>query len=269
MQVVAGGGVVATSYRTLPRFKAVRAASIAEAVVALREADRPAVLAGGTDLPARFNEGFQPTHLIDISRIPDLRRISVENDCLVIGASVTHAQGSANPEVQRCIPGFASAWARIANVRIRISATLGGNVMARRTRYEGAIFLTCLDARLRVATTTGVTEQPIEAIWSGEAPRGLLTHIVIPLLPGLRLDYERSLRPIMTQALCIDAQGNGRVVTATEHVVPRVSTVVNGIPDSAFAHASYGDPVTGDAYINRVARVLADRQLARLGRNAA
>lgn len=269
MQVLDGGGYIASSFRTLPRFKAVRATSVAEAVRALDEAERPAVLAGGTDLPARFNEGFQPTHLIDISRIADLRRIAVENDLLLIGAAVTHAAGAGNPDVQRSIPGFAAAWARIANVRIRLSATLGGNVMALRTRYEGAILLTCLGARLRFATASGQAELPIESIWSGEAQKRLLTHIVIPLRRGLRLDYERSLRPIMTQAISIDAEGNGRVVTATEYIVPRVSAIMKGATDATFASAGCGDPVTSDAYVNRVARVFAARQLARLGKVAA
>lgn len=268
MRFVSDSGCIATSFRTLPRFRAVRAATIAQAASALGEADRPAVLAGGTDLPARFNEGFQPTDLIDISRIAELRGIAVDGGSLVIGAAVTHAAGASHPEIERCIPGFASAWSRIANVRIRLSATLGGNLMARRTRYEGAILLTALDARLRFAGPTGGAEVPVEALWSGEAPPGLLTHIVIPLRPGLRLDYDRSLRPIMTQALAVDMQGNGRIVTATEHVVPRMVAVIGCAPGTAFGTARYADPVTSDDYINRVSRVLCLRQLERVGRVA-
>ena len=100
-------------------------------------------------------------------------------------------------------------------------------------------------------------------------PNGLLTHICVPTRPGLRLDYDRTLRPILTQALALDAGGNGHIVTATEHVAPRVAVVAARQPQSPFSTARFGDPVTSDVYINRVAGVLASRQFERLTKSAA
>lgn len=260
MKHVTTAGYVPTSFRTLPRFRLVRARTIDEAVAALSEATNPAVLAGGTDLPARFNEGFTPSDLIDISRLDALRQIEVRDGALHIGATVTHAAGSTHFDIQRLIPGFAAAWTRIANVRIRLSATLGGNLMARRARYEGAILLAALDARLRFVSIAGETEVPISAFIPGAAiPRhALLTLIIIPLRPGLSLDYDRSLRPIVTQAVATDATGQVKVVTATEHVMPQIETATQ------LTQLRFADPVTSDAYLNRVRATLLARQLQRL-----
>ena len=262
-------GYVATSFRTLPRFRAHRVSTVAEAVNAIAMAERPAILAGGTDLPASFNEGFQPTDVIDISRVAELQQIARDGDRLSIGAAVTHAVGASDALISQSIPGFAQAWARIANVRIRLSATIGGNLMARRTRYEGAILLSALDATLCFATAAGRVDCPVAAIWTDSLPSGLLTHICVPTRPGLRLDYDRTLRPILTQALALDAGGNGHIVTATEHVAPRVAVVAARQPQSPFSTARFGDPVTSDVYINRVAGVLASRQFERLTKSAA
>ncbi len=238
---------------------------MSETVAALSEWDRPAILAGGTDLPAQFNEGFQPGALIDISRIAALRTISIQAGAIIIGAAVTHAAGATDAILHQHLPAFAAAWSRISNVRIRLSATLGGNVMARRTRYEGALLLTALGAQLRFVKAAGQFEMPVENIWEAAPPSALLTAIVIPLRPGLRLSYDRSMRPIATQAAAIDAAGEGRLVTATEHVRPHIVPIRNGSPIPAGTPIAFGDPVTSDAYLNRLAAVLAARHIKSLG----
>jgi carbon-monoxide dehydrogenase medium subunit len=262
MKLVAAAGLIPSSFRTLPPFGLVRAATVAEAVRALADSKDPAVLSGGTDLPARFNEGFTPTDLIDLSRIAELRQVTLAAESLEIGATVTHAGGSAHPLVLKHLPSLAHAWSRIANVRIRFSATLGGNLMARRTRYEGAILLSALGARLRFATADGTSEFPVEAIWTPHIPSAaLLTSIVIPLRDALTLDYARELRPIMTQAVALDATGAGRIVTATEHAVPCVRPLKASV---AHGELELADPVTSTAYLRRVSDVLLGRQLERM-----
>ena len=266
MRLVEKAGLIACSFRTLPPFKLVRAATVREAVSALASAERAAVLAGGTDLPARFNDGFSPSHLIVISGISLLHSIAVVDGALEIGAAVTHADGSRHPLVKQNLSGFATAWSRIANVRVRFSATLGGNVMARRARYEGALLLTALGATLRFATTNGDIDLPAQQIWNTELPReALLTTIRIPLGPSLRFEYDRGLRPILTQAVAVDDAGLHCIVTGTEHVQPRVRTASD---DGRLEPTTFSDPVTSDDYLNRVSEVLLVRQMGRLNARA-
>jgi carbon-monoxide dehydrogenase medium subunit len=243
----------------------VRAATIAEAVDALANAGRAAVLAGGTDLPARFNEGFAPTDVIDISRLRDLRTVTVVGDALEIGATVTHAMGAAHALTRQHLPSLSKAWSRIANVRIRFSATIGGNLMARRTRYEGAILLSALQARLRLQSASGISEIPVEDIWTAELPpSALLTHIIVPLRKGIRFDYARDLRPIMTQAVAFDDSGAGRVVTATEYAAPCIRVLALNDPQRAHGELDLADPVTSLAYLRRASAALLARQLERM-----
>jgi carbon-monoxide dehydrogenase medium subunit len=267
LKLVATAGFIPTSFSTLPRFRLVRAANVAAALTALGDAERPAILAGGTDLPARFNEGFAPTDLVDVSRVAALRDIMVTDRGIEIGATVTHAAGSTHPVLHRHLPSLAEAWARIANVRVRLSATLGGNLMARRTRYEGSILLSALAARARFAASSGAIELPVEDIWSADLPRdALLTAIVVPLRRGLRLDYARDLRPVMTQAVALDDAGEGRAVLATEHVVPSIRALDGAEPHGVWDDLDIADPVTGAGYVRQVGSALLRRQLTRLRR---
>ena len=240
--------------------------TIAEAVAAIADNEAPAVLAGGTDLPARFNEGFCPSTLVDISRIEELQKVTLTNGTIRIGAAVTHAAGCAHPLVREKLPSFARAWSRIANVRIRFSATLGGNLMALRTRYEGSILLSALGARVRLQSSSGELECAVNDLWTLTQPKhALLTVIEIPLRKGLRLDYERDLRPIMTQAVAVDDDGPGQVVTATEHVIPNVRTLSNPMDaNSVQGEIEFNDPVTRTSYIRQVSPTLLGRQLDRI-----
>ena len=265
MKVVATAGLVPSSFRTLPCFNVTRAASIADAIKAVGQAERPAFLAGGTDLPAQFNEGFIPSDLIDLSRIDDLRKVTLANNAIEIGATVTHAAGSTDLLVCKHLPSLASAWARIANVRIRFSATLGGNLMARRTRYEGAILLSALQARLRLQSAAGETEIPVEDVWTKRVPSAaLLTHIIIPLRNNIRLDYARDLRPIMTQAVGLDDSRTGRIVTATEYAVPCVRLLKAANREAVQGDLDLADPVTSAGYLRSASDALLVRQLERM-----
>ena len=198
--------------------------SIADALVCLAQCEQPVVLAGGTDLVAQYNEGLMPAALIDISGIDTLRQLRSEDGVLQIGALVTHNVGSSHVLVRNLVPGFARAWSRIANPRIRFRATLGGNLMARRTRYETALLLQALEARLSVVTDRETLQLGVEAVWQGLLPeRALLTEVQVDTRMLLAFDYERSLRPLMTQAVTLWRQADGlrlHLVLATEYLPP-------------------------------------------------
>jgi hypothetical protein len=89
----------------------------------------------------------------------------------------------------------------------------------------------------------------------------LLTTIVIPLRKGLRMDYARDLRPIMTQAVVLEDDAPGRVVTATEFIVPRIRALKDDTADGALDAV---DPVTSTTYIAKVSDTLLARQLERM-----
>jgi carbon-monoxide dehydrogenase medium subunit len=260
-----------------------RPASVQAALDCLAQADDPALLAGGTDLVAKYNEGLTPRALIDLSRIDALRQVRVQDGVLHIGALVTHHAGSADAQVRTLVPGFARAWSRIANPRIRFRATLGGNLMARHTRYEGALLLQALQAQLHFASATGSERVSVDAIWQGGLPeRAVLTAIEVDTNQLLAFDYERSLRPLMTQALAVWRQADGLRLTlalATENLAPvNLSLDLPGLNPQQLAPraaaiardllaplpSSFADSQVTADYARRVGAALLARQLESL-----
>lgn len=224
MEHLQSAGLLPTSARSLMPLRLWQPASVAEAMACMAQSAHPVVLAGGTDLVAQYNEGLTPSDLIDISRMDALRQLRQDDGVWHIGALVTHDAGSAHAQLRSQVPGFARAWSRIANPRIRLRATLGGNLMARRTRYECAVLLQALQARLNFATAHEALQLGVEALWQGAGPEhALLTGVEIDTRALVAFDYERSLRPLMTQALSVWSVPAGvrlHLVLATEYLPP-------------------------------------------------
>jgi len=117
---------------TYPAFHLHRPESLDEAIGLLTTyGDDSALMAGGTDLLPAFGDSLNPrTHVIALSGIPELRRISPS----AIGACVTLADLTTNsfglPPVLR------DAARGVAGPAVRSSATIGGNlILSGRCKY--------------------------------------------------------------------------------------------------------------------------------------
>ena len=277
MYEVAQAGLISASYRDIPPFPVVTPATVEAAVATMADTDAPVPYAGGTDLCGAVREGKPIGTLIWLKRLDELRGVMVDGGALSIGALTTHAQG-ASSGAATAIPGLADAWSQLGKMRIRLSGTAGGNLMARHTRYEMSILLTALGGTARFASAGGEADLTPGEIWDrAEPPRSLLTRLSIPLAAGLRLDYDRSLRPLFTQALVLwsDSAGRaqGRAVIATEYLRPvaldldPVGTDAKAIAAAAFEAlpADFADPASGHAWLRRAGAAVLARQLSRQG----
>jgi len=84
-------------------------------------------LAGGqTLIPTLKQRLRQPSDVIDLSRIKDLRGVSAGKDSLTIGAMTCHADVASSADVRRLIPGLAALAAEIGDPAVRECGTLGG-----------------------------------------------------------------------------------------------------------------------------------------------
>ena len=90
-------------------------------------------LAGGTDLGERLHSGTTQTPVIDITRLPNLDRITIGDGGAVIGALVRIAELGRHAEAQASYPGLTAIARTIATPQIRELATVGG-VLCQRTR---------------------------------------------------------------------------------------------------------------------------------------
>ncbi|MEU9118824.1 xanthine dehydrogenase family protein subunit M [Streptomyces sp. NPDC048506] len=104
-----------------------------QGVVALLDAEPGArLLGGGTNLVDLMKAGVErPGLLIDVRELP-LDRIEVtDGGGLRIGATVTHSDLAAHPEVRRRYPALAQAVLAGASGQLRNMATVGGNLLQR------------------------------------------------------------------------------------------------------------------------------------------
>lgn len=178
----------------MERFEYIRATSLAEAVALLNEpglTSRP--LAGGTDLVLLLHASPpRCERVVDISLLPELRRIHQEGDRIIIGAAATHAEVAASPLVSQTAAVLSQACRQVGAVQIRNMATLGGNVANAAACADTLPALVCLDAVARVVTSQGEYEWPVAELVRGPhrtqiPPGGLLVALsyLIPR-PGSR-----------------------------------------------------------------------------------
>ncbi len=284
LALASGAGLVAPSARSLPRFRLVRPSTIVDAVAAHAEAGEGAVYhCGGTDLVAQFREGLQPSTLVALGAVRELTEIDSRDGSLLVGAGVDHHAGSSAPLVCSLAPSLAEAWGRVANVRIRLRATIGGNVMSRRPRYEMSVLLSALDARLHFQDTDGAHVYTVADVWDGLVPQhALMTRVEIPRVGAARFAYDRSLRPTMTLAVALREQGQrllGRAAIGSEYrpvhaadfsvehsrcteedLADLATRVMDSLPDTI------GDAVVSARYRRRAGAVLLHRRLLELTR---
>ncbi|MEO8554192.1 MAG: xanthine dehydrogenase family protein subunit M [Kofleriaceae bacterium] len=106
-----------------------RPTSIADAVALLKQKPEAKLLAGGQSLlPVLKLELAEPTDLISLAGIQELRDIRVDGDRIIIGALVTHAAVSESADVKKHIPALATLAGWIGDAQVRNRGTIGGSV---------------------------------------------------------------------------------------------------------------------------------------------
>lgn len=106
-----------------------RPTRIEEASKILSEAPEGKFLAGGmTLLPTLKQRLANPSDLIDLSDIEELRTIHAETNGLTLGAMVTHDEVAHHPDVLRIIPALTQLAGEIGDPQVRNRGTIGGSL---------------------------------------------------------------------------------------------------------------------------------------------
>jgi carbon-monoxide dehydrogenase medium subunit len=106
-----------------------RPATVGEAVALVKGASAGKYLGGGQSLlPVLKLEMAEPSDLVSLARITELRGIRTEPGKVLIGASTTHAEVAASHDVRREIPGLAHLAESIGDAQVRNRGTIGGSV---------------------------------------------------------------------------------------------------------------------------------------------
>ncbi|WP_159715778.1 FAD binding domain-containing protein [Geminicoccus flavidas] len=106
-----------------------RPGSVADAVKLLADHPDAKLLAGGqTFIPTLKQRLAQPSDVIDLGGIAELRGIRAEGDNLVIGAMVKHGEVMRDATVKSMIPALADMAGVIGDTQVRNRGTLGGSI---------------------------------------------------------------------------------------------------------------------------------------------
>jgi carbon-monoxide dehydrogenase medium subunit len=218
----------------LRRFTLHQPQTVTEAAEMLAQyGEKGRLYAGGTELLlAMKHDLLRYEHLVDVKTVPDLDKTEIQNSSLRIGATATHRAIERSPLVREHFPVITEMARHVANVRVRGTGTLGGNLCFAEPHSDPATLLLALEARAQVQGRTGVRTLTMDELLVGAyetalAPDELLTAIEIPLPAKSQraayLKFQIKERPTLGLALVMDVQEGGNLISKTRAVVGSVS----------------------------------------------
>lgn len=171
----------------LRRFRLEEPETVAEASELLgRFGESAKVYAGGTELLLAMKEGLvQYERLINVKGLKGLNEVSAEDGVIRIGALCTHHELETSALLREKLPALHTLEQNVANVRVRQSGTLGGNLCFAEPHADPGTLLMALGARLVAETSSGKREIAaeeffVDAYETSLQADELLTEIRIP-----------------------------------------------------------------------------------------
>jgi carbon-monoxide dehydrogenase medium subunit len=148
------------------------------------------VFAGGAHLTILMKQGlYQPKTLINIKKIASLGNISFDaKKGLTIGALVTHRAIETSAVIREKFPVLSEAEREVANIRVRMMGTVGGNLASGEPLTDLSQIFIALDGKLKIAKPKGSRTIAVEELFvdfyeTSLAQDEILTHVILPPLP--------------------------------------------------------------------------------------
>jgi aerobic carbon-monoxide dehydrogenase medium subunit len=182
-------------------FKYHRATSARQAVNLLAKSEDAKLLAGGhTLLPTMKNRLAQPSAIIDLGKVAELRGIEQKGRTIVVGAMTTHAEVAASAVVRTALPGLAALAEGIGDPHVRHKGTIGGSVANNDPSADYPAGLMALNALI----VTNKRRMPADDFFQGMFATALeegemILRIIFPV--GAKFAYAKFPNPASRYAL--------------------------------------------------------------------
>src|SRR5205807_418102 len=210
--------------------------TIAEASRMLAEfGENGRLYAGGTELLlAMKHDLLRYEHLVDVKTIADLNKIEVKNGSLVVGSTATHRAIERSPVVKQNLPVLSEMETKVANIRVRATGTLGGNLCFAEPHSDPATLLLALDAKAQIHGKSGQKTVAIDKLITGAYETSLstdeiLTAVEIPVLSKSQraayVKFQTHERPTLGLAFVLDIDDAGHQIRKARAVVGSVSAI--------------------------------------------
>ncbi len=155
-------------------------------------------IAGGTDVMVAITGelGPIPEHMLDLSRLEELRGISLENGALVLGARTTYTEIRRSTPCREHLPALVEAAATIGAAQIQNRGTIGGNIANASPAGDTLPILLAADAEILVGGQRGERRIPADAFFVGYRktaldPDELILQVRIPLRARRPLRFRK------------------------------------------------------------------------------
>ena len=165
--------------------------SVDEVLALLKEhGDDARVIAGGTALVTMMRQGLvRPGCLISLRDVEGLGRIEAEKAGVRLGALTTHREAEVSPLLNERSAVLAETFRRVATVRIRHMATVGGSLAHADPNQDPPVTLMALDAKVEVRSASGRRDVPIGQFFrdyyeTALEPDELITSVTVPPPPA-------------------------------------------------------------------------------------
>jgi len=170
--------------------------------LALLSGGNAKVLAGGMSLiPLMKLRLAAPEHVVDLSRVPDLKSVREEAGTIRIGAMTTHYEIESSPMIRGKCPLLAEAAANIGDVQVRNMGTIGGSIAHADPAADYPASLVALEAQVRIVSakgerTAGIDEFLVDALTTLLEPGEIVREVVVPVeKPGTGVSYQKMVQP--------------------------------------------------------------------------
>jgi CO/xanthine dehydrogenase FAD-binding subunit len=141
---------------------------------------RARVLAGGSDVIVQMQTDLiDPELLVDIKKIPEVRRITAEKGRFRVGAAVTCMELTEHAAFCKAWPGVIDGVKLIGSIQVKGRATMGGNLCNASPAADSVPPLIASSAIATIAGPKGVRQVPVEKIPTGPGKTSLASGEIV------------------------------------------------------------------------------------------
>jgi len=178
-----------------------RAKSLADAGSLLAANAEAKLLAGGqTLIPTLKARLAQPSHVIDLAKVAELKGIAEKGGVLTIGAMTRHVEVATSAVVKKAIPALAHLAGLIGDLQVRNLGTIGGSVANNDPAADYPAAVLALNATIKTNKREIKADDYFQGMFSTALGEGeIITHLIFAA--PKRAAYEKFAHPASGYAM--------------------------------------------------------------------
>ncbi|ETX08999.1 MAG: hypothetical protein ETSY2_02085 [Candidatus Entotheonella gemina] len=228
-----------------------RPASLAEATQLLASSEDAKILSGGHSLlPMMKLRLANPSVVIDIGRLDELRGIQEAGAAIIIGANVTHYEAETSAVLQQQCPILSETAAAIGDLQVRNAGTIGGSVAHADPSADWPAAMLAVNAEITLSKaggtrTVSATDFFIDLLMTVMEEDEILTSIRVNANPPRTGGtYLKVPQPASGFALAGVA---AQVTLGSDHTIQQVAVGITGVDNKAFRASATETALQGQA----------------------